>query len=465
MKFDLADTIVALATPHGEGAIGIIRLSGPQAISLADTFFFGKNLLQAQANTIHYGKIRDEEGLILDECLASVFKAPRSYTKEDVIELSCHGSSYILRSILELFTRNGARYAKPGEFTMRAYLNGQFDLTRAEAVADLIASKSKEQHQLAMRQLKGGISDLIAQMRAKLIEFASLLELENDFGEEDVEFADRSQLITDLKENIKDLEQLKSSFIEGNAVKEGIPVAIVGPPNAGKSTLLNALLNEEKAIVSSIPGTTRDVIEDTLILDGKILRFLDTAGLRESEDEIEKIGIERAKSAVKNAGLILYAHEIEEDSKTIAKKFEALGLTKEQTAIIVLTKLDEYDHSCHSYDIEESVSTLTRRTPTLLISAKENKNLDQLKKLISQNLRSNKLEDDQVLISSARHYEALQQTINHLNAVLEGLANQTPSDILALDLRHAMHHLGEISGEIHTDDLLDSIFSNFCIGK
>jgi len=465
MNIDLSDTIVALATPNGEGAIGIIRLSGTRAISIADKFFFGKNLLQVEANTVHYGKIRNEDGDILDECLASVFKAPRSYTKEDVIEFSCHGSSYILRSILELFTRNGARFAKPGEFTMRAYLNGQFDLTRAEAVADLIASKSKEQHQLAMRQLKGGISNLIAEMRSKLIEFASLLELENDFGEEDVEFADRSKLIKDLEENIKKLEDLKSSFTEGNAVKEGIPIAIVGPPNAGKSTLLNALLNEEKAIVSAIPGTTRDVIEDILVLNGKILRFLDTAGLRESTDEIEMIGIERAKAVVENAGLVIYTHELSEDSKSIAEKFIALHLEKEKSALIVLTKLDQFGHSCNSYDIEESVSTLTNRTPTLLISAKENKNLDKLRDLISSTLESKSTNGDQVLISSARHFEALQQTLNHLNQVLTGLSNGSPSDILALDLRHAMHHLGEISGEIHTDDLLDSIFSNFCIGK
>jgi len=465
MSGDPKDTIIAISTPPGLGAIGIIRLSGPKSISIADQFFYGKNLTKVQGNTVHYGKIKNREELILDECVATVFKAPRSYTKEDVVEFSCHGSDYILSEIIKLFLSTDVRFAEPGEFTMRSYLNGQMDLTQAEAVADLIASKSKAQHAIAMNQLRGGFSTLLKDIRKRLIKFASLIELENDFGEEDVEFANRSELLDLVKDILKTIDKVKGSFNYGNALKEGIPVAIVGHPNAGKSTLLNVLLNEDKAIVSPIAGTTRDVIEDTITIDGILYRFIDTAGLRQTDDEIESLGIERTKDQITKAKIILFLAEVKEDYKSIVVDFKKLSLEDQKKAIIVLTKSDLYDHTCHSYDIEESVSTLTGRNPTLLVSSQNNKNIDQLISLLKSNVKTLAEHEQDVIISNLRHYQALDQTSESLHKVIDGLDNQLPSDIVALDIRYALHHLGEITGEIQTDDLLDSIFRDFCIGK
>jgi len=466
MKGDPQDTIIAISTPPGSGAIGIIRLSGPSAISLSDQFFFGKNLTKTQGNTVHYGKIKNQEDIILDECVATVFKSPRSYTKEDVVEFSCHGSDYILSEIIKLFLSTGkVRLAEPGEYTMRSYLNGQMDLTQAEAVADLIAAKSRAQHTIAMNQLRGGFSNLLQDIRKRLIKFASLIELENDFGEEDVEFANRNELVELVTEILKTIEKVKGSFNYGNALKEGIPVAIVGHPNAGKSTLLNVLLNEDKAIVSSIAGTTRDVIEDTITLDGILYRFIDTAGLRQTDDEIESLGIERTKDQISKAKIILFLAEIKDDYKSIVEDFKQLSIEDQKKAIIVLTKSDLYDHTCHSYDIEESISTLTGRRATLLISSQNLKNIDQLLSLLKNNVQSHAAHDQEVVISNLRHFQALSETSDSLEKVLEGLKHKMPSDIVALDIRHALHHLGEITGEIQTDDLLDSIFRDFCIGK
>jgi tRNA modification GTPase len=465
MDTTLNDTIIAIATPPGSGAIGIIRLSGPEAINLADRFFYGKNLTLAEANTVHYGKIKGPDDVILDECVATIFKAPRSYTREDVVEFSCHGSEYILSNVMQLFLAHGARMAEPGEYTMRAYLNGQLDLTQAEAVADLISAKSQSQHQIAMHQLRGGFSKMIQELRSELIEFASLIELENDFGEEDVEFADRIKLKNLVTSILKKIETLRASFSYGNVVKEGVPVAIIGHPNAGKSTLLNNLLNEEKAIVSSIAGTTRDLIEDTIVIKGTSYRFIDTAGLRDTQDEIESIGIERAMEQIDKASIVLFLAEISDDFKKIVADFNKLKLPRNKKALILLTKSDLYDHTCHSYDLEESVSTLTGRTPTLLISAEKNKNIDKLKTHLDKMVKSMNVNHNEVVISSLRHYQSLTETSNSLNSVINSLENKLPSDMMALDIRHALHHLGEISGEIQTNDLLDSIFSNFCIGK
>ena len=464
MRLNLSDTIIALSTPSGEGAIGVIRLSGPKSIEIVDTFFKGKNLTQVDGNTVHYGKIVDDAGTIIDECLATVFTAPRSYTKEDIIELSCHGSSYIIQKIIELFLSQGVRLATPGEFTLRAFLNGQLDLTQAEGVADLISAKSASQHELAMNQLRGGVSRMIGGLREKLIKFASLIELENDFSEEDVEFADRGKLKELVQDILKVINELQSSFQYGNAVKEGVPVAIIGAPNVGKSTLLNALLNEERAIVSEIAGTTRDVIEDQIQIGGILFRFIDTAGLRETSDKIESIGIIKAKEQLVKAKILLYVTEISEDHHQIARKFNSIELRENQKPLILLNKSDK-QNSCNAYDIEEAVSTLTGRTPTLAISAKTNIAIEDLKTKLITFIKDDKSELPDTILSNSRHFESLHQTSSSLENVIVGLDSGVPSDLIAMDIRHALHYLGEISGEISTDDLLDSIFRDFCIGK
>ncbi|MEE9439554.1 MAG: tRNA uridine-5-carboxymethylaminomethyl(34) synthesis GTPase MnmE [Saprospiraceae bacterium] len=460
----MKDTIVALSTPQGEGAIGVIRLSGVNSIPIVDKVFYGKNLNKVEGNTVHYGKIKNEEDIVIDECLATVFKSPRSYTKEDIIEISCHGSSYILDQVIQLLVRQGARLALRGEFTLRAFLNGQLDLSQAEAVADLIASESATSHELAMKQLRGGISDEIKTLRKRLIKFASLIELENDFGEEDVSFADPSELKKIVKEIQNKIAPLISSFSYGNAIKKGIPVAIIGETNVGKSTLLNAILQEEKAIVSDIPGTTRDVIEDVLQLDGILFRFIDTAGIRNTEDKIESLGIERTLDQISKAKIILFVAEINEDYKSIVEKFNEIEITSDQEVLILINKADTYDHKCHAYDIEEAISTAAGRTKTLLISAKNNTGIDQLKSALIHTFKQASNQEDAV-ISSLRHYEALQATQQSLDTVINGIDGQIPTDLIAIDIRHAMASLGVISGEIYTDDLLDSIFRDFCIGK
>ncbi|MCL4165534.1 UNVERIFIED_CONTAM: hypothetical protein GTU68_020274, partial [Idotea baltica] len=365
-----------------------------------------------------------------------------------VVEISCHGSQYIIQKILELFLSTGARAANPGEFTLRAFLNGQLDLSQAEAVADLIASKSESQHKIAMDQMRGGVSVMIKGLRSQLIEFASLIELENDFGEEDVEFADRNGLKVLVQKILTVIIELQNSFKYGNAVKEGVPVAIIGAPNVGKSTLLNTLLNEDRAIVSDIAGTTRDVIEDSMQIDGILFRFVDTAGLRETTDHIESIGIEKTKEQTAKAKIVLFVVEIE----------EKIPLQADQQSIIILNKADSF-HTCHSYDVEEAVSTLTNRTPTLAISAKEKTNVEKIKKQLVEFVHSGKSNSGSTILSNTRHYAALEQTKKSLEQVITGLDSQTPSDLIAMDIRHALHYLGEISGEISTDDLLESIFS------
>jgi len=462
-SIDLSDNIIAIATPLGHGAIGIIRLSGPQCISIVDKFFFGKNLTMVDGNTIHYGKLKDVKGNILDECLVSVFKAPKSYTKEDCIEISCHGSNYILKEVIQLFLSQNVRLAEPGEFTMRAYLNGQLDLAQAEAVADLIASDTSIQHKIAMKQMRGGFSNVIKALRKQLIEFASLIELENDFSEEDVEFANRPELIKLVETILKVTEELKASFKYGNAIKKGVAVAIIGKPNVGKSTLLNALLNEDKAIISATPGTTRDIIEDAVVIDGILFRFIDTAGIRATDDEIESKGIEKSREQIQKADIVILVTEIREDYKEILEEYKEMQL-EDHSVIVVLNKIDAF-HACHSYDVEEATSTSLGRKPVIAISAQEKKHLDKLKSQLTRMILSDKKNAQQVVITNMRHFSALENVEQSLRKVLEGFENNISSDFIAMDIRHALYHLGEISGEISTDDLLESIFSNFCIGK
>jgi len=460
----IQDDIIAISTPSGSGAIGIIRLSGPKCLKIVDNFFFGANLIKADGHTVHYGKLKNIEGTILDECLATIFKAPRSYTKEDVVELSCHGSPYILKSIIELFLSQGVRMAKAGEFTMRAFLNGQMDLIQAEAVADLIASETRSQHDIAIHQMRGGFSDTITDLREQLIHFASMLELENDFGEEDVEFADKTQLKTLANNALKQINLLIESFSYGNALKEGIPVAIIGRPNVGKSTLLNTLLQEDKAIISNIPGTTRDVIEDTININGTLFRFVDTAGIRETEDEIESIGISKTYEKIENAKIILYMDELSEDHNTLVERYKSISLPDSAHKIILLTKADTF-HACHQYDVEEAVSTQLNRTKTISISAHNGMGIEDLKKSIvsySSNLKNNASD---VVVTNLRHYEALRKIDDSLKKVSEGITEGISSDFIAMDIRHALHYIGEISGTVSTDDLLENIFGNFCIGK
>ncbi len=464
MNYNLNDTIVALSTPPGVGAIGVIRLSGSDAIEIVSQAFHGSDLCKAEGYTVHFGKLIDDSGRIVDECLATVFRAPRSYTKEDTVEISCHGSPYIIDQVIQLFLRKGVRLAERGEFTKRAFLHGQLDLSQAEAVADLIAADSAGSHDLAMKQLRGRISTDIAELRTRLIKFASLIELENDFGEEDVTFANRK----DLRQLVEDIQQtiapLIASFAYGNAIKKGVPVAIVGETNVGKSTLLNALLQEEKAIVSDIAGTTRDVIEDTMVIDDILFRFVDTAGIRETTDTIESLGIARTMEQVTKAKIVLYMAVLDEDHQQIVAQYKALDIGPDQQSIIILNKADQYHHSCHSYDIEEAVSTLTGRVKTLIISAKNNTGINALKSELVTMIRSQKPSEDTVL-TNLRHFEAMRDTQSSLTDVLRALDTDLPSDLIAIDIRHAMNALGAISGEIYTDDLLDSIFRDFCIGK
>ncbi|MGR3810056.1 tRNA uridine-5-carboxymethylaminomethyl(34) synthesis GTPase MnmE [Jiulongibacter sp. NS-SX5] len=440
------EPICALATAPGIGAIAVIRVSGLGAIEATDAIFKGKLLQNAATHTAHFGLIEDGDQII-DEVLVTVFKSPRSFTKEDSTEISCHGSPYIVKEILKLLMKNGCRMAKPGEFTQRAFVNGQFDLVQAEAVADLIEADNAASHQLAIDQLRGGFSSQLKNLREELIHFASMVELELDFGEEDVEFADRDDLKSLIEELQKTLIPLIDSYNSGNVLKEGIPVAIIGQPNVGKSTLLNALLREEKAIVTDIAGTTRDAIEDVMVIKGIKFRFIDTAGIRDTSDTVESIGIEKSKSALQKAhiALLLYADQAERDF--IATKFGDLLSTKE--VIWVKNKADLSEAKIEQDDIS--------------ISAKLNQGIDQIEaKLFS--IASEKQQGDTVL-TNLRHYELLVKTSESLNEVLNGLSMGITGDFLAQDIRMALHFLGELTGTITTDDLLANIFGKFCIGK
>ncbi len=462
-------TIVALATPNGTGAIGIIRLSGPDAITMANNVFKGKDLTKQPSHTIHFGSIADGD-IILDEVLVSLFVGPRSYTRENVVEISCHGSAYIIESIIKLLIKKGARSAKAGEFTLRAFLNGQLDLSQAEAVADLIASNSKASQQVALNQLRGGFSNQLQALRDQLVQFASLIELELDFAEEDVEFANRDQLKKLINEINRVIGNLIRSFELGNAIKQGVNTVIAGRPNAGKSTLLNALLNEERAIVSHIPGTTRDTIEEVLNINGINFRLIDTAGIREATDAIEQIGVQRTMEKISQSALLIYVYdasvitndELNQDIASLQKP----GITM----LAVANKMDLVVREIRDQRLEVREKTnyapdLGPGTPDFIeISAKEKVNIDTLKEAIYKSAIKDQLTGDETLVTNIRHLEALQKTEEALIRVLNGMDNVT-SDFLAMDIKQALYYLGEITGAVTTDDLLENIFSKFCIGK
>ncbi len=452
-----AETIIALATPQGVGAIAVIRLSGNDAIRITNSVFKGKDLEKQPSHTIHFGTIRDGEKII-DEVLVSLFVAPKSFTKENVVEISTHGSSYIVNQVIRLLIRQGARPAKPGEFTQRAFLNGQFDLAQAEAVADLIHSDSEASHQAAINQMRGGFSGEISQLRSELIHFASMIELELDFAEEDVEFASRSALGVLVERLLRAIETLISSFELGNVIKNGVPTVIAGKPNAGKSTLLNALLNEEKAIVSEIAGTTRDFIEDELNIGGIIFRFIDTAGLRETTDTIEAIGVSRTREKMKTASLILYLFDLSDTDLAAVNadvvELEALGVP----FVKIANKTDKA-----AVTLMEQIRTA--HPDTLFISAGQKENLDSLRNRILELVNADKFRTGNTIVTNIRHYDSLVRTRQSLLDVLVGLDSEISNDFLAMDIRRSLHYLGEITGEITTDDLLENIFSKFCIGK
>ncbi|MHB9148308.1 MAG: tRNA uridine-5-carboxymethylaminomethyl(34) synthesis GTPase MnmE [Candidatus Amoebophilus sp.] len=450
------EPIIALATPAGKSAIAVIRLSGQNVISIVNQVFKGKDLNQHPSHTIHFGTI-NYQGEMIDEVLIALFKAPHSFTQEDSVEISCHGSSYIIQKIMRLFMELGIRLAKPGEFTQRAFLNGRFDLIQAEAVADLIAADTAIAHKTALQQMRGGFSTQLQALREKLIHVGALLELELDFAEEDVAFADRTMLESLIQELLTIIDKLIQSFSLGNVIKNGLPIAIVGKPNAGKSTLLNALLQEERAIVSPIPGTTRDFIEAEINIGGIHCRFIDTAGLREhTTDTIESIGIARTKERMQQAGLIIYVFDLSEESlATIQNTIEGvseLGIPY----IKVGNKLDAAQP-----DLLKALS----QEDFVLISAAKKQHLGQLEARILELFRLDQLDNSDTIVVNTRHYESLVKSQNALLAVVEGIINGLSNELLMIDLKQALYHLGEITGEITTEDLLDDLFSKFCIGK
>ncbi|HLN19497.1 MAG TPA: tRNA uridine-5-carboxymethylaminomethyl(34) synthesis GTPase MnmE [Bacteroidales bacterium] len=461
------DTICAPATGSG-GAVSVIRMSGSRSLEILTRIFYpadrSVDLLNKAGYSLIYGDIKGGEDII-DDVLVSIFRAPRSYTGEDSVEISCHASPYIIKKILELLVINGASTAAAGEFTRRAFINGRMDLSQAEAVADIIASTSKASHRIAINQMRGGFSEEIRNLRAELLNFASLIELELDFGEEDVEFADRNNL-KDIVIRIKLIaDKLASSFIAGNAIKKGIPVAIAGKPNSGKSTLLNALLMEERAIVSDIPGTTRDSIEETVHHDGIEYRFIDTAGLRETTDFIENLGIQKTYEKIKQASIVLFIDDVMDGPEIINRRIDALKefLNPDQKLIIVINKTDKVSPGEIS-GIHEKILA-GNKDVVVFISAKNKTGLDELRKSLGDSAITEKLNSNEVIISNIRHYEALRNVSESLGRVLEGLENSIPEDIIAIDIRQAIHYLGEITGEITSDEILGNIFKNFCIGK
>ena len=462
------DTIVALATATGVGAISVIRLSGKEAIELADKVFKtlnGKPLSEAPSHTVHLGTIKNENQVI-DECLATIFKGKKSYTGEPVVEFSCHGSAYITQEVIKLCLANGARLAQAGEFTKRAFLNGKLALNQAEAVADLIASDSKASHQVALQQMRGGFTSEIEDLRQELLNFASLIELELDFSEEDVEFADRSQFEQLLKRIKTTLQTLIQSFSAGNAIKNGIPVAIVGKPNAGKSTLLNTLLNEERAIVSDIAGTTRDTIEETLHIDGFTFRFIDTAGIRDTKDQIEAIGVEKAKEKIKKAQIVLYLYNEKENTTDEVIHFVTENYHKEAKFILLHNKIEDLQEVITPFDNEILASIPEEYIfSQLRISAKENINIDELKKILSLYVKNLSPSAGNTIITNIRHYEALNNALQALEKIEEGMQIRLSGDLLAIDIRETLYHLGSITGAVSNDELLGNIFSRFCIGK
>jgi tRNA modification GTPase len=460
------DTIIALATPAGVGAISVIRLSGKNSIDIVDSFFKsvkkGKSIKNQKTHTIHLGHIVQND-IVLDEVLVSVFKNPNSYTGENIVEISCHGSSFIQQEIIQLFLQNGCRMADNGEFTMRAFLNGKMDLSQAEAVADVIASNSAASHQMAIQQMRGGITNELKELRVQLLDFAALIELELDFSGEDVEFADRTKFKELVVKITFVLKRLIDSFSFGNAMKYGIPVAIIGEPNVGKSTLLNALLNEEKAIVSDIAGTTRDAIEDEIIIDGVAFRFIDTAGIRETEDIIENIGIKKAYEKADNAQLIIFLIDANKFIYNSAKFLQEIETIKERfpnkRLLVIANKIDTL--SCHDTSILESeIDNL------ILLSAKNKTGIEALKSELTSLVNIGALSNNETIVTNSRHFEALNNALTAISSVQKGIDLEIGTDLFSIDIRECLRHLGNITGEYDVDkDILGHIFGNFCIGK
>ncbi len=455
MILDSTDTICALSTANGMGAIALIRVSGSNAFPIT-TSIFSKKIENQETHTVHFGTIKN--GLeIIDEVVVSVFTNPASFTGENVVEIACHGSVFIQQEILKLLLSKGCRLAKAGEFSMRAFANGKFDLSQAEAISDLISSTTEASHKLAMQQMRGGFSDEINGLREELVNFASLIELELDFSEEDVEFADRTQLNELLLRITSKLTSLIDSFSFGNAIKNGVPISIIGAPNSGKSTLLNRFLKEEKAIVSNIAGTTRDIVEDEIVIEGIKYRFIDTAGIRDTENEIEKIGIQRAIEKAGKSAIILYLFDANGDLEQVKREFELLKsqITDETIDVIwVANKIDLL-----------SDKSLLGGLESIQISASENENIGELTNKIIEITNSKQAEQQQVIVTNVRHYEALTKANQAIREVTHALEMGIPGDLVAVDIRQALHFLGEITGEISTDELLGNIFSKFCIGK
>ncbi len=465
--FDYQDTIVALSTPSGTGAIAVVRLSGAKAISITQRVFKGKPLNEQASHTVHFGRILKVNGEVLDEVVVTLFKSPRSYTREDVVEISCHASPYIIQEVLNLLIEQGARLATAGEFTQRAFLNGQMDLSQAEAVADLIASDSKRSHQIAMQQMRGGVSNKIQELRQELIDFASLIELELDFGEEDVEFADRTKLTESVDHIQKYIASLIQSFQLGNAIKNGVNTVIAGRPNAGKSTLLNALLNEDRAIVSDIAGTTRDTIEEVLNINGIAFRLIDTAGIREAQDQIEAIGVEKTMRKIAESAILVYVFDVIESPPEVVARDVAQLQSKGATILLVANKMDLNPYTkWEQYQWAMSNEQLTvTREQFVPISAINNMNVEFLKEKLYQTVIDEELDASQVVLSNIRHVEALQKAQTSLRDVQNGLQTGITSDFIAMDIRQALFHLGTVTGEVSVEDLLGNIFGRFCIGK
>lgn len=458
------DTITALATPSGAGAISIIRLSGPRAIVIGASVFKAvskKDLKSQPTHTIHLGHIVDGERII-DEVLVSIFKNPKSYTGEDVLEISCHGSPYIQQEIIQLLLRKGCRSAQAGEFTLRAFLNGKMDLSQAEAVADLISSENEAAHQVAIQQMRGGFSSEIAKLREELLHFASLIELELDFAEEDVEFADRTQFENLLQKIEAVLKKLIDSFATGNVIKAGIPVAIAGAPNAGKSTLLNALLNEERAIVSDIAGTTRDAIEDELTIKGIGFRFIDTAGIRDTIDTIESIGISKTYEKIQHARLVLFlfdANGYKDDFDSLTIEINRIKNKYPQKQLLLIANKSDLLS-------EDRINSLKSKFPeAILISALNQDGIEQLKEKLLSLVNTGILSSGDTIVTNARHYDSLTKALEEIKKVQQGLQENLSGDLLAIDIRQALYYFGEITGQVTNDELLGNIFANFCIGK
>ncbi|MFN3754660.1 tRNA uridine-5-carboxymethylaminomethyl(34) synthesis GTPase MnmE [Flavobacterium sp.] len=465
------ETIVALASPSGAGAIAVIRISGKDAITIAEQVFqsvSGKAISKQKTHTIHLGHIVDE-GKVYDQVLLSIFKNPHSYTGEDVIEISCHGSTYIQQQIIQLLLRKGCKMAQAGEFTLRAFLNGKLDLSQAEAVADLISSDNEASHQIAMQQMRGGFSNEIVKLREELLNFASLIELELDFAEEDVEFANRTQF-KDLLNRIEFvLKRLIDSFAVGNVIKNGIPVAIVGEPNVGKSTLLNALLNEERAIVSDIAGTTRDTIEDELVIEGIGFRFIDTAGIRETKDVVESIGIKKTFEKIEQAQVVLF---LVDGSRLSVESLTGVKIEIEKIRnqfplkpiIIIINKKDLIAPEMLS-TIYQQLTTDNGQPTTVYISAKNQEGIEDLKKQLMSFVNTGALRNNETIVTNTRHYDSLLKALEEIQKVRFGMDTNLSSDLMAIDIKQALYYFGEITGEVTNDELLGNIFANFCIGK